>query len=232
MYTKKVLCLANSRKPPSGRCIAVKVIGGSHEFQEWIRPVSNRSSKEISEEERRYEDGTKAQLLDILTLPLIEAKPTLHQVENVLIDDGYYWVKHSRATWEQVLDAIDTYDADFWGSNHSTYYGVNDKVSESDLSGIGSSLKLIRVGDIQVQVMFEPGYEGNPGRRRVRARFNYRDVPYLFAITDPVIEEQYLRMADGTYELNDVVMCVSLAEPWNGNAHRLVASIITPERCA
>jgi len=36
----------------------------------WVRPVSARASHEVSEEERRYETGEKAQLLDVVTIPL------------------------------------------------------------------------------------------------------------------------------------------------------------------
>jgi hypothetical protein len=89
MYEVTILCLANSRKPPSGRCIAGKKFDGT-KTEEWIRPVSARPSHEVSEEERRYETGSKVQLLDIVYIPLLEHNPHGHQVENHTLDADYY----------------------------------------------------------------------------------------------------------------------------------------------
>jgi hypothetical protein len=86
-----MICLANSRKPPSGRCIAGKeyeYVSGM--FGEWIRPTSARTGHEVSEEERRYESGRKAQIFDIISVPMIEFSPNDHQVENHVLDAEYY----------------------------------------------------------------------------------------------------------------------------------------------
>jgi len=87
-YTKTIVCLANSRKPPSGRCIAGKEILESG-YGGWIRPVSARPSAEVSEEERRYKDGRDPRVLDIIVVPMIAPAPSLHQTENHIIDGGY-----------------------------------------------------------------------------------------------------------------------------------------------
>lgn len=170
MYEITILCLANSRKPPSGRCIAGKRLEHGRATT-WLRPVSARPSHEVSEEERRYEEGSKAQLLDIVSVPLLRASPVAHQVENHTLDDQYYWTKQGTATWDQVAAAIDGHDMAFWNHSESTYHGLNDKVAESVLGTIGSSLKLIMVNDLQIRVRSEDGYEGRPARRRVRGRF-------------------------------------------------------------
>ncbi len=81
-YTKTIACLANSRKPPSGgRCVAGREVTPSG-FGAWIRPVSVRPTQEISEEERRYQDGTDPQVLDVIAIQLASAQPQLHQKEN------------------------------------------------------------------------------------------------------------------------------------------------------
>ena len=77
METKRILCLANSRKL-SGRCVAGReIVNGM--AAAWVRPVSNREHQEVSEYERQYEDGTDTSVLDIVDVPLIEPRPHLYQ---------------------------------------------------------------------------------------------------------------------------------------------------------
>lgn len=122
MFIKTIICLANSRKPPSGRCIAGKEFEGN-KAGKWLRPVSARVGHEVSEDERRYENGTKAQILDIVSVPLIQAAPFDHQVENCVLDNKNYWTKTGSANWAQVLACEDVFDPVFWGNSESTYHG-------------------------------------------------------------------------------------------------------------
>lgn len=229
MYERTIICLANSRKPPSGRCIAGKELGDTRAGY-WLRPVSSRSSREVSEEERRYETGNKAQLLDIITVPLNTHSPLGHQTENHILADDYYWTKEGTATLDQVNALIDPFDANFWVQAESTYHGLNDKVSEQVAAGIASSLKLIAPTNLQIHVLVEEGFEGRPSRRRVRAEFGYHNRTYRLSVTDPEIEDHYLRQAVGVYPIGDSTLCISLVEPWNGYAFRVVASVIYPAR--
>jgi hypothetical protein len=229
MYTRTIICLANSRKPPSGRCIAGKELGGARAGQ-WLRPVSARQSREVSEEERRYETGEKAQLLDIVTVPLNSHSPLGHQTENHILADDYYWTKVGTSTLDQVNAQIDPYDANFWVHAESTYHGLNDKVSEQTAAGITSSLKLIATTNLKIRVLKEGGFEGRPSRKRVRAEFGYHNQTYILSLTDPEIEDHYLKQAEGVYPIGNVTLCISLVEPWNGYAFRVVASVITPDR--
>lgn len=230
MYTRTFICLANSRKPPSGRCIAGKELGDERAGQ-WLRPVSARPGREVSEEERRYETGEKAQLLDIISVPLNSHAPLGHQTENHILAEDYYWTKLGTATWNQISAYIDQYDANFWIQAESTYHGLNDKVPELVAAGIGSSLKLIVPTNLKLQVVVDQGFEGRPSRRRLRAHFEYHHRSYGIIVTDPETEEHFLRQKDGFYPIEASVLCISLAEPQYGYASRLVASVITPERC-
>lgn len=230
MYTRRILCLANSKKPPSGRCIAGKAMA-HNQTGEWIRPVSDRPGHEISEDERRYEDGTTAQLLDIVDIHFLKSAPALHQTENRLIAGDYYWSKAGVANWRQVQGAVDDVPAALWLNGVSTQHGQNDKVPESELAGLEDSLKLVAVARLTLNVALEAGFEGRPGRRRVRAAFDVNGQPYVLSVTDPVIEREYLAKADGSYRLRSAILCISLAEPFYGYAFKVVAAVITQSRC-
>ena len=81
---KRIVCLANSRKL-GGRCIAGKEWHDNRPGG-WIRPVSDRSSKELSTHECRYEDRREPRLLDIIDISLLSQAVEGHQSENWLID--------------------------------------------------------------------------------------------------------------------------------------------------
>ena len=197
MYEHKIVCLANSRKPPSGRCVAGKLWDGD-KASLWLRPVSARASHEVSEAERRYPDGHLAKLLDIVTVPLIQAKPFHFQRENHVIDDEFYWQKTGTAGWSDVRACLDGYDQEFWSHSQSTYHGLNDKVAEADVLNFGSSLKLVEVANLQIEVQMEGGFEGRAGKRKVRGGFTYNGQRYLLSVSDAEIEDQYLKRGDGT----------------------------------
>jgi hypothetical protein len=226
MYLRKIICLANSKKPPSGRCVAGKEFDGKRAGQ-WIRPVSVREGQEVSEDERRYENGRRAQLLDVINVPLIKHQPSGHQVENHVLADNY-WDPRGKATWAQVNALIDPYAADFWRDGGSTRFGLNDKIGELIAASMRSSLKLIRPDSFSLVVQREDGYEGRPSRKRVRGRFDYHGRTYILSVTDPLVEDDYLARNEGAYQIGSVLLCISLASVWNGYAFRLVASVITP----
>jgi len=180
----EIVCLANSKKM-SGRCIAGKIISEN----KWIRPVSDRANEEISEEERRYENGQMPKLLDIVSIPVKEHKPILFQYENYLIDDGYYWEK--KGSFNRGLnELLDTPD-DLWGTNSSSYQGEYDRFPEDMGEGYKESLYLIKPQLLEIIVRAE-GEEFNNPKRKVRARFYYNGIEYIFPVTDPVIGRKYL----------------------------------------
>lgn len=230
MSTKKIVALAVSRKPPSGRCVAGKVVEGA-EAGRWIRPVSERAGREVSEEERQYENGKSAQVLDVITIVFKKHEPIAHQNENFVLDDRYYWVKTNPCSWQQVVSLCDDYDPDFWTQGESTSNGLNDKLSESLAISRKSSLKLIAVPELDLAVQKEQGFQGAPSRIRLRGTFEYFGKNYTLSVTDPRILDEYLGKGVGDYKINNVVMCVSLAEVWNGFAFRVIASVITANSC-
>jgi hypothetical protein len=142
-FIERIVCLANSRKP-LGRCIAGKRMDANSKVGTWIRPISAQQSHAISEDDRRYQDGHTAQFLDIIEIPCIEPRATLHQTENVLIDDRFYWELKGRPTWKQLQAMVDA-PGPLWANGYSAYYNQNNRVPEGLLDPQGGSLKPFRL---------------------------------------------------------------------------------------
>lgn len=143
--TKQIVCLANSRKH-SGRCVAGKEVL-KEGYGKWIRPISARPSAEISEEERRYENGESAKVLDIIRIPLIAATPQLYQSENYVIDPESYWMKTGEISWSDVGQLVDK-RMPLWANGDSTSYGLNDRVKVDVAAKLKNSLVLIEPRDL------------------------------------------------------------------------------------
>jgi putative nucleic acid modification protein with dual OB domain len=63
-------------------------------------------------------------------------------------------------------------------------------------------------------------------RRRVQAVFSFSGVRYSLWVTDPVIEDMHLALADGVYNLDANYLTVSLSGPYLGRCYELVAAIM------
>jgi hypothetical protein len=125
-YSKRIVCLANSRKH-SGRCIAGKEVIGD-EIGPWVRPVSARPGAEVSEDERRYEDGADPRVLDIIDIPFLAPAPVLYQSENHIIDSLNYWTKSGTLSSGDLARLLDP-TATLWDNGYSSSNGINDRVT-------------------------------------------------------------------------------------------------------
>lgn len=218
--TKTIVCLANSRKM-SGRCIA----GVEREEAgtlRWIRPISERIGHEVSEHEREYPDGSDPRVLDIVNVPLERAEPREHQSENWVIDAQYYWEKVGVAGWDD-LDALTDDRQTLWDNGSSTYSGLHDQVAAGD-PALVDSLTLIHVDFVTLHVLTPQAHFGNT-KRRVQARFVYREASYWLWVTDPVYERIGLEH-NGEILLGECYLTISLGEPFDGHCYKLVAAII------
>lgn len=221
-YTKTIICLANSRKI-AGRCVAGKEIGGG-KIGSWIRPISGRPAGELSEEDRRFENGQDPKLLDVVRIPMVEARPHGFQTENHLIDDGCYWTKERQASWDELQSALDEVSGALWDNSSSSTYGRNDRVEEAAANKLDSSLRLVEVRDLKIVVAVEGAEFGN-AKRKVRGRFTLNGAQYWLSVTDPVVERQYLAGKDGEFKVADAILCISLGEPYGGYAYKLIAGV-------
>ncbi|MBX3177602.1 MAG: hypothetical protein KF886_09590 [Candidatus Hydrogenedentes bacterium] len=219
---RTILCLANSRKL-SGRCIAGReILNGRPGL--WIRPVSNREHQEVSLEERRYEDGRDPKVFDVIRIPLIEPCPHEYQQENWLLDPGFYWRKTDKLDWTELQDFVEP-NSPLWLNHHSSYNGCNDRIPLEQATGLRSSLRLIHLERLTIQVFCPGAAFGNP-KRRVQGRFHYAGDTYHLWITDPVYETQYLGKPDGTHEIGECCLTISLGEPYDGFVYKLIATVI------
>lgn len=221
MITKRLVCLANSRKL-NGRCVAgIELVAMAP--RGWIRPVSEREHGEVSEYERQYSDGSDPRVLDVLDVPLQEPRPWLFQQENWLLDPKHYWARNGTLDWPELAGF--TVVRPLWVNGYSTYNGHNDKVPLSVASGLTSSLMLIQADAIRLTV-FAPGEAFGNAKRRVQARFHHAGDEYRLWVTDPRYERSYLAKPDGSYDLGEVYLTVSLGEPKDDDCYKLVAAIV------
>lgn len=227
-YDKKIACLANSRKPPSGRCVAGREFH-SDVLGTWIRPVSARPTREVSLEERRYENGRDPDVLDIITIQFLRPEPEHYQRENHVINSDYYWMRSGTASWDQLQNSVENPNGPLWLNGDSSAHGQNDRVSEIRAANLARSLYLVRPTDLRLIVAAEGG-GAFPARRRVRAHFKLSGQTYCLVVTDPAIESQCLAGPNGEYPAPEALLCVSLGEPFHGHAYKLAAAVITPAR--
>lgn len=227
-YDRTIVCLANSRKPPSGRCVAGRE-NHAGRFGAWVRPVSARSTREVSLEERRYEDGRDVRVLDVITIRFARPEPELYQTENHVIDPDYPWTRAGAVSWSDLQRAVEEPRGPLWLNEDSSSYGENDRVAEADAADLSRSLYVIRPTGLRLVVAAEGGGLF-PARRRVRARFRFGGYAYCLVVTDPPIESECLAKPDGEYPIAQALLCISLGEMFHGHAYKLAAAVITPDR--
>lgn len=227
-YKKTIICVANSTKH-LGRCIAgIEIING--QYGGWVRPVSDRPGREISEEDRRFENGQRCSVLDIVTVPLDRHEPFLHQSENHVINGDYYWKKVGEMPAAHLVPAVQHFNGPIWPYCESTQYGHNDKIHENRLADIQTSLALVQPETADIVVSTDPGFNGAPGRVAVRANFICGGQRNSLKITDPMVKRDYMGRGQGTYQIQNPLLSVSLAEPWDQQpyAYKVVASVLMP----
>ena len=227
-YSKTIACLANSRKRPSGRCIAGREVTGDG-LGPWVRPVSARPSQEVSVKESRYEDGTDPAVLDIIEIEMLRPAAASHQQENHVIDDGCPWVKIGRLEWDQLLRAVEDPKGPLWANGYSSGNGLNDRIPISAARAFNYSLMLVQPTDLSLAVVIEGG-DFRPPRRRLRADFSLANHAYSLVVTDPWAEGSYLPRGEGSTHLDGSLLCVSLTEEFHEYAYKLVAAVITQDR--
>ena len=224
LTAKRIVCLANSRKR-GGRCIAGKELRPDGRAGRWVRPVSNREDEEVSRRERCYADSGDPRILDIIDVPLLGQRPKSYQRENWLLNPTLRWTRIGSVTWDTLHSMTDS-DQPLWLNGYSTANGNNDRVPIADADGLGDSLRLIKVDALTVTVS-EP-LRPSADYPILRGSFSYCGDDYCFRITDPTSESGSVNLDYGDYRVGERYLCVSLGEPFEGYAYKLIATIIKP----
>jgi len=218
---KTFVVLAASRKY-GGFCIAGRE-WTEEKIGPWIRPVSQQENGELAAETIRLHHGRIPQYLDVITIETQGSDDHPYPKENVLIAEQHPWSWQCKLPPDDLPRLADDVD-ELWPSGFHSANGINDRMPEELLREANwPSLYLIRPDDVSLLIS-----DDLDGRKKVRARFSYRDMPYLLSATDPGIERTYLMKAQGEYPLNagNLYLTVSLGEPFNGFCYKLVAAVI------
>lgn len=225
MYTREIVCLANSYKH-RGWCIAGREYRNGA-VGTWLRPVSVREGRGLSDAEIRYGllRGTVS-VGDIADVRLVRPVPEGHQCENHEIAGTGVWRKSGCTTWTLLYACVDRDDPDFWVDYGHSSRGHADRIPDSMVPALGSSLKLICLRSLDLWVG-----PGRDGRKEVRACFTHLGMTCRLKVTDPVVCGVMVSKSSGYYPWGMAMLCISITEPLHGFVYRIVASIITPRRC-
>jgi hypothetical protein len=217
--TKRLLCLANSRKL-SHRCVAGKEVSDGAQGI-WIRPVSIREHGELTPLERRFDDGRDPQVMDVMDVPLTKAQPRGCQQENWVIGTTPPLMFIRRASWSEIRTLCDP-EGPLWSDGHSTARGQNDEIPIQIADTLTSSLRLLRVEHLTVSVFIYWN------KKRVQGRFHHAGTDYWLWITDPTYEDRFKAGPEGDFALGESLLTISISEPFieKNACYKLIAAIM------
>jgi len=215
---KDIICLANSIKKHSCRCVA----GIDIETGEWIRPVSERDSGELTESHYTTEQGHDPTPLNILRVYLDEPAPTPSQPENWTLANRDWQLisENPRPKHHQTLvSALEPGPKLFGNTERAVSSGTE----------VDDSLALVKPENAILRRKPRRDKRDQP-----RLRFELGDVEYDFPITGPRVKEKVFDIVDqaGSIPLDDRItsdkiplITVSLGEEFESKHWKLVAAI-------
>lgn len=223
-YTKMIVCLANSYKH-EGRCIAGKEIVFNHDIwniSDWVRPVSNRQSREINNHEKTYQCSASVEKMDAMAITFSREDDHVFQKENHIILHPPKWEKKFTITPQQLVHFLDN-PLELWSNTDSSYSGLRDRIPVENLTKKSNSLYFIEPEFVRIKISAEGAAFGDQ-KRTVRAKFQYNNIEYWLTVTDPELKNEYLNKNNGEYDANDIrYLTISLGEIHQGYSYKLVA---------
>jgi hypothetical protein len=223
---KRVVILANSRKPP-GRCVAGIEIAGTHVV--WVRPVGDVYGAGLKPWERRLPDGSEPLPLDVVDFVVARHVPVDCHSENWLVDADRPRRRAGTFGFDDLNQLVSDPDT-LWTNDEETVLGLNDLVAEAELENFADSILLLGPQRLVLSAHTNRWSE----KQELRATFAHRGVRYRLKVTDPVYEDRYLTGEDGEFVVPTAYLTISLGEPWPkpGSeqlySSKLVAAVIEP----
>ncbi len=190
---------------------------------EWVRIVSedDKIQNAISPDDIKYKDSSMPEIMDVVQIECKGANPTIHQPENYVMDNGYYWGKKGTVNMEELLKIHPVEKKQF------LFYDVDKSIDATLLNNINEedrySLTLICPEDVCVHVNQWP--EG----KKVTMSFKYTNRQYRYIrITDTEFETEYLEYPVGNYRLNEkIYLVISLGDRHtDGKHYKLIAKVL------
>lgn len=223
MQTKKIVCLANSFKS-HGHCLAGKELGS---LERWIRPISNRPTHELSNEDVFYPVvNRRAHPLDIMEVRLDSSIPYFYQQENWLIEHGVRPLRFVDVMSWIDLRRIEDKPPHIWMHGDSSTSGVNDRVLEQFArQSIKNSLLLIGLENFQM-IVGQPGLRFGDESIKVQGDFAYAGSRYRFQVTDPLAFKYAKDLGMGIHQTGSSFLTISLGEAYKGHCYKLIACVL------
>ena len=215
---KRIVCLANSRKYQE-RCIAGRELLQGGLPGPWVRPVSAREHEGVSVVERHLADRGEPLLLDVIDVPVVEARPKSYQSENWLLDSSRPWELVGRYGPARLARLVEP-ESPLWVDGYNSGEGINDRMPTAVADGLDSSLRLIKVQGVSLRVT---NYKG---KSVLRVVFRHAGSDYGLRLTDPEYEIRYEGQPAGVYSLGESYLTISLGEPYEGNAYKLIPALM------
>ena len=151
------------------------------------------------------------------------------QRENIYFNHGVKWryISAYPKSHEFLAPFLETPPSLWENGTHSTN-GLNDKVPVGMVGRPRQSLFFIRPTRLFIHIATEGEDFGTP-RRKVRARFFYNSVEYIFSLMDAGVLDEFRTHENGEYEIFNSYMTVSLAGEHLQHYWKIAASIIRVE---
>lgn len=220
----EIICLASSRKR-GGWCIA----GLRSDGQGWLRPVGLGSEGTLYPAQFTLTNGTRAQVLDTLRVGVSHPLPKPHQPENWQLD-GTRWELVARPPVGAALPALEA--AVRAGPTLLGSLGSSVPCESFTQNPASASLTLVRPRHIHWVVE----KHSKTDKWQTRVRFDLEGgAAYDLSVTDPAWQRRMIGRAEGAPHSRDdlgipadadVLLTVSLGEPYNDRCYKLTAAVI------